>query len=125
MVWTASLMSVSESLNVCVNASNSASASAYFRSTVSVSIEVILVSKRRRVTAEPHERLDDRWVVHRSSAALNNLQRRVQRDPPPIRPIGRHRVEAVDNRDDPRAERNADAFEPAQIPCAVPVLVMR
>ncbi len=41
-----------------------------------------------------------------------------------IRPIRRQRVEAVDHRENPRANRNVGAGHAARIPGAIPVLVM-
>ena len=67
---------------------------------------------------------DHARVVHAAAALAQDLQGRRLRHAAAIRTIRRERVEAVDDRQDPRADRDVLAADAARVAGAVPVLVM-
>ena len=70
------------------------------------------------------ECLDHQRLVHRAAARAQNLERLLVGQRGAIGTIGRQRVEAIDDRQDPRADRDVGAGDAAGIAAAVPVLVM-
>src|SRR6266850_2517083 len=124
-VSAAALISVSGSPVFAVSAANSSSASAFFIPVASVAIRVIDISKSRDVITQADERVDNRRVVHRASATLDNLQGGGNGHLAPIRTIGGQRIEAVDDRHDAGAKRNPPARKPPQVTRSVPVLMVR
>ena len=73
---------------------------------------------------EDEEGIDDSWVVHRAATIFDDLKRIIVCEPRPVRPVGRQRVEAIDNRENPRADGDISSLQASGIACAVPVFVM-
>src|SRR5256885_16971479 len=67
---------------------------------------------------------DDRGVVHLAAALTQNPQSVGVRQLRTVRPIRRERVEAIDDREDPGADRNRLALQSRWISSPVPVLVV-
>src|SRR4029453_13191301 len=62
--------------------------------------------------------------VHRPPSLANYPQRLIRRECATVRPIRGERVETVDNREDPRADRSLLTAQPVGITASIPVLVM-
>ena len=70
------------------------------------------------------ERLDRSRIERLAGFLLDQRGGRFDRHRLVIRPVRRQRVEVVDEAQNPRAERDLLALEPARIAAAVPALVM-
>ena len=77
-----------------------------------------------RCRGRPARTCRPRRVVHRAAALLDDRDRRRVGHRRAIGPIRGQGVEAVDHRENARADRNLLAAQAARIPAAVPVLVM-
>src|SRR5438093_7384048 len=78
---------------------------------------------RRAAALKREERLDDGRVELASRRLAQAARGFVCAEPPPVRTVGRHRVERVADQDDPRLDRDLLAGLAVGIPQSVPALV--
>src|SRR5439155_6729262 len=71
------------------------------------------------------ERVDDRGIELAAGLGEDLLAGRLPRAALAVRPVARHRVERVGDREDPRGERDLLAAEPVRVAVTVPALVVR
>ena len=70
------------------------------------------------------EGVDHQRLVHGAAPRAQDVERRSSDKRRAVRAVGRERVEAVDDRKNPRADRNIRADDAPRVPGAVPVLMM-
>src|SRR5262249_6776668 len=70
------------------------------------------------------EGINDQWVVHPSTPFTQNLERLLIRQAWTIRAIRGQRIEAINHRQDARAERDIVAAEFRRVASAIPIFVM-
>ena len=80
--------------------------------------------RRHQALVRGDERIHDRRVVHRPAAFEQDGDRGLVRHPRAVGTIGRQRIEAIDDRQDPGADGDVGAADPIGVAGAVPVLMV-
>ena len=83
-----------------------------------------LVHRRREIRQQLGKCLHDRRIERFAGVLLEHPDRRLRRDRASVRPFGRDGVEAVDDGQDSRANRNVGPAEAHRISRPIPALVM-